>query len=98
MVPEGPAYKALIINNITYLNPSSAEAILQYAIAGLPVVVVGEPPSKAQSYTNGSCNGDSGLTRTFSTLLGLNNSAQVSSESDAPAALLSLGVLYVKCS
>ena len=44
--PKGPAYRALILNDQISLSLDTARQILDYARAGLPVVVVGAPPSR----------------------------------------------------
>ncbi|KAL3459661.1 hypothetical protein BJX64DRAFT_301114 [Aspergillus heterothallicus] len=91
LIHDGPRYKALILNNVTALNVDSAQNVLSWAKAGLPVVIVGDVPTKTQSLSTPR-NASSKLATVFKSLLALKNTRQVSSEREAPAALQSLGV------
>jgi hypothetical protein len=50
LAPSGPAYKALVINEQESMPLASARQIVGFASRGLPVVVVGEPPSRIPGY------------------------------------------------
>lgn len=41
----GPAYKALVVNNLPAISLESADALLSFAEAGLPIVFCGQVPS-----------------------------------------------------
>ncbi|KAL2825687.1 hypothetical protein BJY01DRAFT_256192 [Aspergillus pseudoustus] len=91
LIYDGPRYKALVLNNVTALNVESAQQVLSWAKAGLPVVLVGSAPSQTQSLST-SRETRSRIASAFKSLLALKNTRQVSSEGEAPTALQSLGV------
>ncbi|KAL4967875.1 uncharacterized protein BDV14DRAFT_197518 [Aspergillus stella-maris] len=92
LVPDGPRYKALVLNNVTSLNIESAREILFYGNAGLPIVIVGSTPCQTQSLCT-SCHEAKGeLKNIFKSILALETTSQVKSMSKVPAALQSLGV------
>ncbi|KAH8645475.1 hypothetical protein BX600DRAFT_519487 [Xylariales sp. PMI_506] len=90
LASSGPAYQALILNNIEYLNTDTAQDILTWAQNGLPVVVVGNPPNATISLLVPGVNAT--VSEVFSQILALSTSAQVATEADAPAALQALGI------
>ncbi|KAJ0423291.1 hypothetical protein BJY00DRAFT_321945 [Aspergillus carlsbadensis] len=91
LIHDGPRYKALVLNNVTALDVRSARKVLLWAKAGLPVVVVGNAPTQTQSLST-SRDSASTLRAVFNALFALGNTRQVSSQSEAPAALRNLGV------
>ncbi len=61
LAADGPSYKALVIEpmgkgTVPEMSLDVAEKILNYAKAGLPVVIVGEAPSKVNSYPGSNEN------------------------------------------
>jgi hypothetical protein len=91
LASDGPAYKALIIDNAELMDVETAEAILAYGQNGLPIVVVGATPSATFSYST-SDNVLSQLQETFDQIRNLSTTASVDTEADAPDALATLGV------
>ncbi|KAL4875688.1 hypothetical protein BJY04DRAFT_232294 [Aspergillus karnatakaensis] len=89
---DGPRYKALVINNATSINIKTAEMVLSFAEAGLPIVLVGDTPSSTQSLSEFSEQTKSALGRIFKSLLSLKNTVQVSTQTQVPSSLRSLGV------
>lgn len=81
-----------MIDNITTLNLDSAKQILSYAKSGLPVVIVGDTPSQPQSFCNDCAKVKAQIEETFKSIMALKTTKQVSSQSDAPAALKALGI------
>lgn len=45
LAPSGPAYKALVMYNQTYMTANASSRLLEYAAAGLPIFIVGIVPS-----------------------------------------------------
>ncbi len=102
---EGPAYKALILDQslntsnepVTPENKSigieAAKKILELAKAGLPVVYIGETPAKATfASTAGRADADKQVQSIMTELKGLANVKQARTFNDVPAALASLEV------
>ncbi|MFI0354927.1 glycosyl hydrolase [Actinomadura sp. 9N407] len=46
LAPEGPAYRALILDDQPTLPVKTARLLLSHARSGLPLVIVGDPPSR----------------------------------------------------
>ncbi|KAB5585234.1 hypothetical protein GE09DRAFT_1209854 [Coniochaeta sp. 2T2.1] len=44
LVAEGPAYKALVLYNHTYITSAASAALLQFAQSGLPIIKAGSVP------------------------------------------------------
>lgn len=92
---DGPQYRAMIYNgtensqNYSSMSLESASQFEAWALAGLPVIVVGNPPS---TVTGNKPELDADLVATFSRILTHENTVQVPDESAVPAALKSLGV------
>jgi len=102
---DGPAYKALILNANRRYNTvlakkgsgmipvATAEKIVELAKAGLPVLVIGDPPSKTLNYvTHQDGKGDLAVQAAMAELLKLRNVVQVKTEADAADGLARLGV------
>lgn len=93
LASDGPAYKALIINNATTMDVSTAELILSYGQDGLPLVIVGSDPSSTFSYTNVSSHEvASQLEDIFDSIRGLSSTKSVNSTAEVPEALVNLSV------
>jgi hypothetical protein len=97
LAESGPAYKALVFDAFLYpttntarggLTLEAARAILSYAQAGLPVILVGTPTGTASM----PLSEDAALTELLAQLLALPNVAQVGSEAEVPAQLAAMGV------
>ncbi|PYI36062.1 hypothetical protein BP00DRAFT_308050, partial [Aspergillus indologenus CBS 114.80] len=92
LFPDGPRYKAILVDNTTYLDPDTARQIRSFAESGLPVVIVGDAPSQPQSFCTDCFRAKGQLKEIFKSVLSLETTKQVSSQADAPAALRSLGI------
>ncbi|KAL4805214.1 hypothetical protein BDV18DRAFT_153020 [Aspergillus unguis] len=92
LLPDGPQYRALLINNITSLNLESAKQILSYAKSGLAVVIIGEAPSQPQSFCTNCSKVKHQIQQTFNEITSLKTTKSVNSQSEAPAALKALGI------
>jgi hypothetical protein len=47
LAPDGPAYRAMVLNNQELISPDAALRILRFAEEGFPVLVLGDPLNKA---------------------------------------------------
>ncbi|KAE9580138.1 hypothetical protein CGMCC3_g3845 [Colletotrichum fructicola] len=92
LAAEGPGYRALIINNQTTMESNTAELVLSYGKAGLPVVISGNSPSTTFSYYADQNAADKELASTFSKILNLPTTRVVSGPEAVPEALSTLGV------
>ncbi|WP_437534087.1 glycosyl hydrolase [Sorangium sp. So ce726] len=91
LYPDGPAYGALILDNQEALPLRAARGILEDTRAGLPVVVVGAPPSRTPGVPQ-SPEEDSTLREEVDRLLAEPTVARVATREEVPAALAQLGV------
>ena len=83
---EGPAYKAIVLNNETTIPPAAANKLVEYAQAGLPVIFVKTVPS-ANAYV-----GEDTVAQTMELLQTYDCVKVVASVKDVPAVLAELGV------
>ncbi|RMB84879.1 glycosyl hydrolase [Streptomyces shenzhenensis] len=103
LAPDGPAYKALILTDVAEVLQSqataeaSAQATLQtaqkiydYALNGLPIVIIGEPPTATPFFADTS--DDTKVAKVYAKLRALHNVEAVASQAAVPAALARLGV------
>lgn len=88
LCPDGPSYKAMIIQFQEYMPTETAERILGYAQAGLPVVIIGDTPDTTGTY--GESNEK--LLEAMASLLELENVTQVNGYEEVIAALQNLNV------
>ncbi|KAJ7043338.1 hypothetical protein C8F04DRAFT_1074442 [Mycena alexandri] len=88
----GPAYKAFVLNHASNITVDASQRLLQYAQAGLPIVISGAVPSDIPGFEiNGTQQAQvQGLMKQ---LTGLKNVLIVDGEAQVPGALASLGVL-----
>ncbi|KAJ7184171.1 hypothetical protein C8R46DRAFT_1343311 [Mycena filopes] len=92
LAPNGPAYKAFVLNRASNITLDAAQRLLQYAQAGLPVVISGVVPSDIPGFdANGTQRTQ--VQSLMKQLTGLQNVLVVSGEGQVPAALAQLGVL-----
>ena len=103
LCPDGPSYKALLVdvslnlrneaaaNGDRHLGLQAAKEILKLARAGLPVFLIGEAPSKSTFYSDGF-DADAELVGTMAKLMVLPNVHQVASHNEVPETLESSGI------
>ena len=85
---DGPAYKAVVVND---LSATSAEVMAQltaFAEAGLPVIFLGNAPATASN----TRSTDADIAAATEALLAMDNVAQVATQEEALARLAELGV------
>lgn len=87
--PEHAGYRALVIKDVTAMERSAAEEIKGYAEAGLPIILIGETPTKDYNYGK---DDDAAVAEIFAGLLGMEGVVAIADENDLPAALEGLGI------
>lgn len=87
--PEYAGYQAIVINNEIKMNLENAQKILDYAKAGLSIVLIGTTPTQDDSF---GVNDDTAVAAIFAELKTLDNVTSIADESSLPTALKSLGV------
>lgn len=92
LAPDGPSYRALILFDQVRLHLDIAKLILRYADAGLPILLVGDQPSKVPTYRS-AARQDAQLTALVKRLKAHRKVRVVDSQADAPAALRTLGII-----
>lgn len=90
LLPNGPAYKALVVNNQVTMSAATANKLLQYAKSGLPVVFYGALPIRGTSFKD-VAGEDAELARTMQQLTSLGNVRRVSTQADLISALGAVG-------
>ena len=92
LAPDGPNYKAMVINQSGSIEADIAERILSYAKDGLPIVVIGKLPSSSPALFEMEKR-DAVVKDAMTKLLTCSNVKQVSSMEEAPAVLKALGII-----
>ncbi|HTW16683.1 MAG TPA: glycosyl hydrolase [Nocardioides sp.] len=91
LYPDGPAYRALVIDQRS-IDPAAAEAVAAQAEAGLAVVIVGDAPSRAATYGADPEAANARVTAAVRRILAAPSVRQVASDAGVGAALDRLGV------
>lgn len=84
----GPGYQALVIANQATMLLDSARHILDYARAGLPIVIIGELPATPTSFGTD----DSELAALLTQLTATSGVTRIATPGELPAALAASGV------
>ena len=95
---RGPGYKALILNNVQYISEATAQKVLELGTDGLPIIVVGTPPSTIPGLpSSGSlAQAETRIQARFDQILRLPTSVSVDNIAASPRALLSANIRYAK--
>ncbi|KRC65824.1 hypothetical protein ASE12_14295 [Aeromicrobium sp. Root236] len=88
--PSGPGYRALVLDNQRAISVNAARRVLSFAKAGLPVVVVGDAPSRTSGALERGVS-DREVTRLMDSVLTQRSVRTVGDESKVPAMLAKLG-------
>lgn len=91
LAPDGPGYRAFLLDGCEYLPIRSARTILSFARSGLPVVIIGAVPDRTPFHSDGE-DGDSVIQTLMAQLLGLPTVRNVTSGAAALDALTQLGI------
>lgn len=87
LAPEGPAYRALVLYNQSFITSAASAALVRFAKAGLPIIIAGSVP-RSSFYTDNEAE----ISANMDTLLGLPNVDVISAGSLSPAYLLGKGI------
>jgi hypothetical protein len=90
LAPDGPAYKALVLDAVTAMPVDAARRIADIAAAGLPVLIVGTVPERVPGMAQAGEEAD--LRASIARLLALPGVHRVAREADLPAALRKLNL------
>lgn len=85
---DGPAYRAMVIDNQTVMSLDAAQKILAYAKQGLPVVVIGEPPAKTPFFKD-AAQQDTAVQQVMSQLLAQSGVMHIATKAELPGILAS---------
>ena len=89
LAPEGPAYKALIVDRVHVISPTAMKRLVEYADAGLPVILFGSDIKRVYGSDRAA---DTGVAEMFARMAGLNNVRAVATEEEILSVLTELGV------
>ncbi|MFM9602483.1 glycosyl hydrolase [Streptomyces turgidiscabies] len=91
LAPEGPAYRALILDRQPTLPIATARLLLSHARSGLPVVIVGAPPTRTPG-AHRAAQQDAALAELMDLLLKQASVRHVAEPSGLPAVFEVLGI------
>lgn len=91
LMPEGPSYRALVVNAVEAIDLDVARRLAEYASQGFPMIFVGGMPAHDRSW-NGHAAADAEIAAIMQQLAASGNVRQVETQSDVAAALGALGV------
>ena len=89
LAPEGPAFKALILDRVNTFDVENMEKVIEYAKRGLPVIVYDSTFSKVYG---SNVEDDAVLAEKFAELLEMDNVIQANSVEDVKQALADVNV------
>lgn len=89
LAPEGPAYKALIVDHVNVISLAALQCLLDYANAGLPIIMLG---SNFQRVYGSNRAADNEVAEMYVQLASLDNVRVVVTEEEILNALTELGV------
>jgi hypothetical protein len=84
--PDGPAYRAVVLDNQKIMSLDAARKILAYAKQGLPVMVVGDTPS-ATPFFHSAAQQDAALQQTIQELLAQPSVKHIATKAELPGVL-----------
>ncbi|WP_141576562.1 glycosyl hydrolase [Actinomadura sp. WMMA1423] len=91
LAPGGPAYRALVLGRQQTLPVGTARLLLAHARQGLPIVIVGDPPSRTPGAYEATAQ-DAELGRTVKALLAQPSVRHIAAQGDLADTLADLGV------
>lgn len=92
LLPDGPAYKAVIVRRASAISKKAAEMILNLADAGIPIVVLGDLPERVTGVEGRNGVFDQDIRNIAAQWLEFENVLQVQEERDLPEAMKRLNV------
>ena len=88
LAADGPAYKAVVVNDLSSTSMEVMQQLTTFAEAGLPVIFFASAPTAS----NNTTDADADVAAATEALLAMDNVAQVATEEEALAALAEMGV------
>ena len=89
LAPEGPAYKALIVNRVNMLSLAGMERLVEYANAGLPIILFGSDIKRVYGSDRAA---DIEISEMQARVTGLKNVRVVATEEEIQNVLTELGI------
>ncbi|MBC5788140.1 FIVAR domain-containing protein [Clostridium facile] len=89
--PEGPGYKALVLNEVSTISTDAMQTILEYAQAGLPIILYNSQPTQVYG-TGTATNNDKAMLALFDQLKTYNNVKIASTEAEILSLLEEMSV------
>jgi hypothetical protein len=100
LAPDGPAYKAILLNNQKAISMEGADKLIELAKSGLPVAIYGNLPDQVNGVSGedvkaiaGSKATDAAMQEKIKDLLKLSNVKYIKNEPELIVALGKLGVM-----
>ncbi|PWM98238.1 MAG: hypothetical protein DBX37_07370 [Massilioclostridium sp.] len=91
IAPEGPSYKALVIDNEDYMPLDTAEKMLSYLDQGVKLFFIGNTPTMTPSY--GNANQDQALRAVMEQIKNHANTTLLDTETQLVSALKGAGIM-----
>ena len=99
LIPTGPSYRAMILNNQRTISVPAADKLVEYAQSGLPIIFYGQVPSRVHGVSgemvtalSGRKDTDTDVVARMNALLSLPSVRRVSTTEALLSALAELGV------
>lgn len=89
--PDGPAYRALVLNQQEALPLETAKKLLKYADQGLPIIIIGELPKRTPFFAQAASQ-DTALRQVLNQLVAKKSVKRIASEAELRAALAQVNV------
>jgi hypothetical protein len=84
LVAQGPAYRALVVDNQPWMAPETVARVAEFARAGLPVFVIGDTPRRAPGWRDAHAQ-DRTVVDAFEALLKQKGVMRIAREAELPA-------------
>ena len=89
LAPEGPAYKALIVEHVNVISLAAMQHLVEYANAGLPIILLGSDIKRVYGSDRAA---DIQVSEMYAHVAGLKNVSVVDTEEEILNVLTDLGV------
>ena len=89
LAPEGPAYKALIVDHVNVISLAAMQRLVEYANAGLPIILLGSDIKRVYGSDRAA---DTQVSEMYARVAGLKNVIVVATEEEILNVLPDLGV------
>ena len=89
LAPDGPAYKALVVDHVNVISLAAMERLVEYAHAGMNIFLLG---SDIKRVYGSDKDADAEIAKMYAHMAGLQNVREVATEEEMLDVLLELGV------